>query len=152
MAVFDLDVSYSQIAVFNGNLDNPLNDWTDQHVAQGFSWRPESVSFKTLVEVGLVSVEARISKSLPTPSGTRAITVPFTCSEAGKVEIASIADGRDTSIPPGSYQLLFETGMSDETSWCRLTFIPNGSMVPQILIPDQEVAYSDSLLMDAESA
>ena len=49
MEKFIIDVSYSQIAVFNSELENPFNDWTDQHVLQGFSWREESGSFKTLV-------------------------------------------------------------------------------------------------------
>ncbi|WP_145289033.1 competence protein ComJ [Pirellulimonas nuda] len=153
MASFTVSVSYSQIAAFNGELENPFNDWTDQHVAQGFSWRPESVSFKTMFEAGPISVEVQMADDLPTPSGTRAIAVPFTCPEAGKVEIASIADGRETNIPPGSYQLLFETGLRDNTNWCRFTFIPNGSMIPQILIPDQGVKKSDHpLVMDAKPA
>ena len=152
MVVFCINISYSQIAVFNSLLANPFNDWKNQHVTQGFSWRPESVSFKTLIDSGPISVEVRTAETLPSPTGTRAITVPFVCSDGGTVEISSITGGQKTDIQPGSYQLLFETGLRDETDWCRFTFIPNGSMTPAILIPDQEVMQPDTFHMEAEPA
>lgn len=43
-----LEVDYNQVAVFSSGLANPFNDWEERHVGQGFSWRPESVSFRTL--------------------------------------------------------------------------------------------------------
>lgn len=35
---FILDVSYSQIAVFDGSLKQPFSFWTEKHVNQGFAW------------------------------------------------------------------------------------------------------------------
>lgn len=55
-----VDVSYSQLGVFVAGPLKPFNDWTDKHVAQGFAWRPESVSFRTLVEAGSHSVEISV--------------------------------------------------------------------------------------------
>jgi Competence protein J (ComJ) len=52
-----LIISHSQIAVFDPSLERPFNSWTDAHVAQGFSWRPGSVSFSTLCEWGRYDVE-----------------------------------------------------------------------------------------------
>jgi len=152
MTSFSVDVSYSQIAVFNRDLENPFNDWSDEHVAQGFSWRDESVSFKTLIDAGPAVVEVVLAEGMPTRTGIRAISVPFTCSEGGQVEIASIADGRLTEIAIGNYQLLFETGFAGNQNWCRFTFLPGGSMVPVILISDDEITRTADLVMRAVPA
>ncbi|MEQ8853633.1 MULTISPECIES: competence protein ComJ [Gimesia] len=152
MEKFIVDVSYSQIAVFNSGLENPFNDWADQHVLQGFSWREESVSFKTLIEAGPMVVEVRKSESMPTPNGLRVITVPFKCPHGNKVEISSIADGQVVSIEGGNYQLIFETDISDDQCWSRFTFIPNGSKLPEILIADTEIDPTTELIMHAEEA
>ena len=152
MVKFDLNLSYSQIGVFDVELTHPFNDWTDQHVAQGFSWREGSVSFRTLVENGVASVEVIVAEELPNPSGIRAITVPFTSPALGKVGIASIADGRTVSLAAGTYQLLFETGSNHGRNWCRFTFILNGSLQPSILRFDSEVTPNDELSMVAGPA
>ena len=38
--VFDIEIAYGQIAIFAASLENPFNDWSAEHIAQGFSWRP----------------------------------------------------------------------------------------------------------------
>jgi hypothetical protein len=58
--MFAIEILYRQIAVFRSRLEHPFNDWTPRHVKQGFSWRPGSVSFATLVESGPHSVEVRV--------------------------------------------------------------------------------------------
>ena len=42
-------LSYGQLSVFASALKDPYNDWTDQHISQGFTWRPGSVSFSSMV-------------------------------------------------------------------------------------------------------
>ena len=42
---FPLYASYAQVAIFLSSLEQPFNNWTDRHVAQGFAWREGSVSF-----------------------------------------------------------------------------------------------------------
>ena len=152
MEKFIIDMSYSQIAVFNSELENPFNDWTDQHVLQGFSWREESVSFKTLIDAGPMTVEVRKSAELPILDGIRAITVPFYCPTGKKIEIASIAQGHVVGIEGGIYQLVFEAGYSDDECWSRFTFIPHGSQIPKILIADAEIDATNELIMHAEQA
>tara|TARA_R110002096_G_scaffold197458_1_gene380800 strand:- start:97 stop:555 length:459 start_codon:yes stop_codon:yes gene_type:complete len=152
MEKFIIDVSYSQIAVFNSELENPFNDWTDQHVLQGFSWREESVSFKTLIEAGPMSVEVRKSETLPIPDGIRAITVPFHIPVGKNLEIATITEGRVVGLAGGIYQLVFETGYSDDLCWSRFTFIPDGSQIPEILIADDEIDSTKKLIMHADRA
>jgi hypothetical protein len=56
---FNLNISYSQLAVFDASLDQPLNDWTPEHADQGFSWRPRSVSFRTKRILAAVPVRVR---------------------------------------------------------------------------------------------
>jgi len=152
MTAFSLQVAYSQVAVFNGDLSDPFNDWTAAQVAQGFSWRPGSVSFQTRIEAGPVAVDVKTATDAPPLSGIRVISVPFTVSKAGEVEVASIADGQVLTIPPGDYQLLFETGDGEPGHWCRLTFVPGGAMTPRIIRFDAEIVPPDRLIMDAEPA
>lgn len=152
MKVITLNVSYSQVSVFNGALENPFNDWTDRHVEQGFSWRPESVSLKTLIENGPATVEIQIVDSIVQPTGQRATSFPFTCPEGGWIEIASIADATIADIPVGSYQVVFETGFRRNEYWCRFSFLRNGGDHAEILKWDAGSAPDGPLLMDAKPA
>lgn len=53
---FELSYTHAHIAVFEAGLSNPFNDSTPEHDAQGFSWRPGSVSFGTLDDCGQIFV------------------------------------------------------------------------------------------------
>lgn len=148
-------VSYSQIAVFASNLDNPFNDWHDQHVAQGFSWREKSVSFRTLNEFGPCSIEISLSDSHPTSDEViRAIRVPFFVPEDGQIEIGSIGDSAPLSITPGTYSLLFQIlGVgSDGTEKIRLTFARNEPLDFAIVRADDQIQDHGPLCLTAKSA
>lgn len=148
---FRLSVLYSTLAVFDPELDRPFNDWTDVHVAQGFSWRPGSVSFATLEDGGPHQVEVRQADGIELKTETkRAILVPFSVGPVGLVEIASIPDGRVIAITPGSYGLIYEVGYAGSTPWCRLTFISGGETEAAILRADEQLAPMYPLLMEAE--
>lgn len=107
---FPIMVSYSQVAVFNRSLERPFNEWTDRHVAQGFSWRPGSVGFRTIMEGGrhLVMVKVEANEVHLAPEMIRAIDVPFEVPSDGAVEIGSISDSVSFELPPRIYQLRFE--------------------------------------------
>lgn len=107
MSVRALAISYNQVAVFLSTLKEPFNNWTDLHVKQGFAWRPGSVSFATLEEVGLVNVEV-VRQPVDTQSSDaeRIIVVPFEVDDSGRVEIASIADSEPISLPHSSWRLI----------------------------------------------
>lgn len=153
MPTFAVDVSYSQIAVFDGGLQSPFNDWSDQHVLQGFSWRVGSSSFKTLIESGPMTVEVvMLDRAALTDRSTRAISVPFPCEENSSIEIATIAESHPIDLDPGQYQLVFETGEITDVCWCRFAFIRDGDMEPQILIKDPELDPAYPLLMNADPA
>ena len=108
--IIDLEVSFRQLAVFPDALSDPFNRWTDEHVGQGFSWRPGSVSFATLVENGLHHVTVKVLEGPPALStaAIRAVEVPFDVPDSGRVEIASISASSSVVLPPGRYQLRCE--------------------------------------------
>ncbi len=150
---FNVFISYSQIAVFPGQLEQPFNDWTREHVKQGFAWRPESVSFATLTESG----NAQISWDLKSefrlrPDTVRAIQVPFFVPD-GSIEIASISDGQEIPFERGQYLLVFETGLNDDgTMWCCFSFVKSPSATAAILKLDKDIVPPSPLLMEATPA
>jgi hypothetical protein len=148
-----MTVSYSQIAVFDGRLDQPFNDWSDTHVRQGFSWRPNSVSFRTIIDGGKaeVSVEEK-TKLVVSSKCVRAITVPFVVVSDGQYEIATITESHPISLDPGNYQLVFETGNREGVNWIRLSFVKDGDQAPSILVTDAELKPQVPLLMTAKPA
>ena len=154
VAPFELEVLYSQIAVFHAGLESPFNDWTQMHVDQGFSWRPESVSFRTLNESG----KARIYVMKPNhwalrSDSVRAIQVPFTVPESNLVEIASIIESKIVEIASGSYELLFETGLEEiGRMWCQFSFVRNKNPTARILKADEQLKVPEHLLLGAEFA
>ena len=151
---FDLDVSYSQVTVFHAGLDEPFNDWTDDHVNQGFAWRRESVSFKTLIEAGQHRVELVISDEFqPVGSGVvRAILVPFTVPKKARIEIASISDGTEHKVPAGSYSLRYEAFMLDKTPHVRFSFLPKSKLDFVVEVADAELSPPKKLLLTAKPA
>jgi hypothetical protein len=152
MTSFDIAITYSQISIFNSNLENPFNDWEDEQVAQGFSWREQSVSFKTLTSDEVVRVELNVVEQFrPSEKSLRTISVPFTCNQNGAIEISSITDSQPISLEPGEYQLVFEAGL-EPSHWCRISLIANGDLDPKILVADSEITPSNQLVMGARSA
>jgi hypothetical protein len=152
MISFDIPITYSQIAVFNSNLENPFNDWSDDQVSQGFSWREGSVSFKTLINDAIVRVEFDVvGKFVPSVGSLRTISVPFKCNQSGEIEIATITDAQPLSVKSGVYQLVFECG-SEPDDWCRISLVVDGDLEPKILVADADLAPSYPLIMEAHSA
>lgn len=152
--IFRLFVTYSQIAVFNSDLEVQTNDWKDVHVAQGFAWRPGSVSFGTLVDSYPLYVEVQQATGVELrPETVRAIVVPFFVSPAGHVGLSDMGNDVSTAIPPGPYALVFETGYVsndiEDGTWVRLSFIPQSNVEPAILRVDEGLNPPDILDMHA---
>lgn len=152
---FKIFVSYSQVAVFDPTMDLPFNDWAEPHIAQGFAWRPASVSFGTLLGGGDMEVEFCHSKSLTVaPEAVRAIRVPFTIMDSGKVQITSISgDGPTLEVTPGQYDLLFETFLlPDGEMASRFTLAPASGRPAAVLRQDPELHPPQPLIMEASPA
>lgn len=153
---FQLELAWSQISVFDANLADPFNDWTEKHLRQGFSWRSGSVSFKLPVRAGRIGVHVGLVDGFSVdPSATVAIVVPF-ITWAGVIEISSITESELIEVDTGNYSLLFQSGVhADGTGWVTLSFMPAGRQVvePVILRNEDELYHAgDALLMEAEPA
>src|ERR1041384_2036552 len=148
MINFSLYISNSQLCIFDSSVQTPFNDWTEEHVKQGFSWRPGAVSFGTLEESGPIEVTVEIKEQINLRASTvRAIQVPFTVTENGGVEVATITDSKQLKINPGEYSLVFEVGLEeDHNMWCCFTFLTNPSKEAKILIADDELSPPERLL------
>jgi len=147
-------VTYSQIAIFNSDLDIPFNDWSDVQVKQGFSWREEAVSFRTLIDGAYTQVEVdSVMEFIPSPNSVRSISVPFLCNQSDGIEVATITSSMNIYFRPGRYQLVFETGLiTDSESWCRFSLIMNRNMDPVILKLHNALSPEYPLLMGAAPA
>jgi len=152
---FELTISYAQIAIFHAGLENPFNDWNETRVDQGFSWRPESVSFATLEESGKTRIYVKTARrEFALRSDTvRAIEVPFTVPGSNLVEVAGITESKVIEINSGSYALMFETGFDDaQLMWCAFTFQKSNRPIAKILRADPELNPPKDLLLSAIAA
>jgi hypothetical protein len=154
--ILEVELCHGQLAVFAGLLEKPFNDWTTKHVAQGFAWRPDSVSFRSLVESGRHSVEVRLESEVSAlhAETVRAIDVPFDMTESGAIEIGSISETVPLSLPAAKYLLRCEflAGGSEPTHRVRLTFANGEAARFAVVRADAELSGHDELLTDAEPA
>ena len=145
-------ISYGQLCVFDPALDAPYNDWGEGHVAQGFSWRPGSVSFATVDNVASAVVHVICSSAPPITNGAAgAIRVPLDVSTRGLVEIGSIASGVEVSLPAGSYALYFLEPQTVEDPF-RLVFVPMDDVCAAVLQEGEHARKQDRYLMTAKPA
>lgn len=153
---FPILVSYSQVTVFDHSLERPFNQWTDKHVAQGFSWRPGSAAFRTIAEGGrhLVTVAVDIAEDEQPHSAVRIIDVPFEVPADGAVEIGSISDSSLLEIPSGLYRLRFECWepVSGQAARIRLLFTRNANPAFHIVRADPGLSPEEELLLTASVA
>jgi competence protein J (ComJ) len=166
IASFIVSIVQNTLAVYIFDLENPFNSWSKRATAQGFSWRPESVSF-LLPEDGEVPVEVHIEREvLLRPDAVRCILVPFNVPPDGRVEISGIYEkaNRFVEVPEGTYSLVFQVGSREANhdadnkpegtalNWCVLTFVPSESTQPAILRRDSELNPSEPLVLDGKPA
>jgi hypothetical protein len=153
---FSVLVLYSQVTVFDPSLERPFNDWTDKHVAQGFSWRPRSAAFRTIAEDGphLVAVLVDSAQSDQPTGADRIIDVPFEVRADGRVEIGSISASSVLEIPRGSYALRFECyePVSSQPARIRFLFIKDPNPTFRIVRADPELSPDGELLLSTSAA
>lgn len=148
---FEIDVTYGQLAVFQAGLVNPFNDWTDDHVNQGFTWRDGSVSFGALSGDGYSQVHVKTTDIVAIDDAVRAIIVPFEV-KLGGVEVGSISETVVIEIPAGHYGLLFTARVIDGVDCYGLSFIQNYETTGRILVTDAGINPTGELLMRANVA
>lgn len=146
-------MAYGQLSIFASSLQQPFNDWTERHVAQGFAWRPGSVSFRSMVESGQHSVEIGIVEHVGDldPEAVRAVEVPFDVPTDGFVEVGSVAETVPVSLPAGPYLLrcefLHPAGADGER--VRLTFGSKDLRHFVVVRADAELSADGELLTTA---
>jgi hypothetical protein len=149
-----LEIDYNQVAVFSSGLANPFNDWEERHVGQGFAWRPESVSFRTL-ESGPHVIDVVITEHVGplSPGVIRAVEVPFEVPHHGRIEIASISESAELRLSPGKHLLRSEMyGCPDGVAFARLVFARSEIPRFSILVADNEISRDGPLLKEAKPA
>jgi Competence protein J (ComJ) len=153
---FPILVSYSQVTVFDHSLERPFNQWTDKHVAQGFSWRPGSAAFRTIAEGGphLVTVVVDVAEDEQPLSAVRIVDVPFEVPADGTIEIGSVSDCSLIDIPSGTYTLRFECyePVSGQAARIRFVFARNASPIFHIVRADPGLSPEEELLLSASAA
>jgi hypothetical protein len=128
-----ISISYSQLCVFDAKLPEPYNEWLPQHNAQGFSWRPGSVSFATAVDRDVCEVLVELRPTMPEIDDAQCvIAVPFDVPPDGEIEVGSIMNGTPLTIPSGSYRLYF-LDYGEEAKRLRLVFAPGSDGAPEVI-------------------
>jgi hypothetical protein len=154
--VYNFGIFYHQLIVLDESTAPVPNDWREQHVAQGFTWRLGTVFFATLGDLGDLRVEVRVAEDLDVlPDAVCAIVVPFAVWPPGRVGLSDTVDDVTTRVPPGDYALLCEIGyLSEEegeaAEWCHLTFAPRRDVQPEMLRADELLSPEYPLLMEAD--
>lgn len=149
-----IPVLYSQVAVFNNGIENPFNDWDEQHVRQGFAWRMGSVSFAMPNSVFEIDIDVRRLRRAALSNITqRAIVVPFRIAGGCGVEVGGIAETFEVDIPDGDYCLLFELSYKNEYGLASVTFtFLDQCEAPRILKNDGTLSATGVFLMQASPA
>jgi hypothetical protein len=155
-ASFSLFISYAQVAVFDNALEHPFNIWTERHTRQGFSWRPGSVSFATLLDVGQhpVEIDIAINDVAMSRDAIRVVQTPFDVPQSGLIEVASISESVPLDLDPGRYLLRFEYFLQagGVQPKIRFVFIRNANASFEIVRADPQLTAGDDLLLSAEPA
>jgi hypothetical protein len=158
---FTVDVAQKILAILVSG--QRLNDWSPKAYAQGFSWRPQSVSFLTFDD-GNVLTEVHLEQKISLKKNAiRAIVVPFQVSNKGAVEVFGIFQrkGETVAIRKGKYALVFQLGYTGNLThpapdinvkemWCRLGFILSDDASARILKQDDDLNPPNELVMDGK--
>src|SRR5262245_10109788 len=107
MTNYNVTILYSQISICSAS-EPDFPTWTDEHVAQGFAWRPGHVSFGVPDHDGSCLVQVVKTVGLPQDShnALRIIKVPLDVGTSGTL-LATVLDSADLEIGLGKYQLYF---------------------------------------------
>lgn len=151
---FTIPVLYSQLAFFSADLETPYNDWTDMHVAQGFAWRPKSVSFAIPDEFTELDIDLREVDQLPLGfAANRVIRVPLVVEGNRGAEFGNVIETVPVKLADGHYSILFQLYLTEKGSGVRAEIsICPGDCTAAVLMADEKLDVPQTLLMDAQAA
>lgn len=153
----DIGISHSIIAVFRASLDQPFNAWTTANEKQGFSWRPGSVTFATINDGVVYSVEYNVKAKFDKikSESIRVIDVPFEATVDCQVLIGSIFPEITLELTANMYALRIElspSGSPDYDGEARLTFAWDEKAKFDIVVADDQLDLSEGLVTTSKPA
>ena len=147
---FELEISYCQFAFFGSGVRLPFNDWTPKHIVQGFSWQEHSACFKTIEDNSIHSFRVWLSKKVPNPNANcaRALLVPSPAISQLLVEVASIGDGYEFTIPSKPKGMLVEIFPNEKANrpHIEICLVEEMTRRFEVLKSDQELSPEHPLL------
>lgn len=105
---FPLEIAYGQITVFRHGLSRPGLLWDDDHVAQGFAWDNDTVSFGVTDHDGRCWVDIATTDQVDIfQDAISALSVPFDA-KTDRIDIGTVGAAQIFTLTPGSYSLIFQ--------------------------------------------
>lgn len=147
-----INVSYGQLCVFDPTLDKPFNDWTEEHIRQGFAYRPGSVSFATEQDGEVVVAIRRADRPPSFQKANVAIVVPFDVGEHGRVEVGSISSGMNFEVGAGRFALYFVDRNGAASPNLELVFVAGADAAPAVLKEGPTASRVGKYVLDARPA
>ena len=119
-----MDVSYSQIAIFDAALDEPFNDWDGEAVSKGMSEGEQSVSFGMPAD-GTAEVTYDVGpQGMPTDRSFDTILSSTIEVNGGKgVEIATITQSHLIDVANGRYRVIFGVRLDGDEMKCHFSIV-----------------------------
>ena len=158
MIEFPLTVLYTQIQAYRAGMPRAGSLWTDDHVAQGFAWRPETVAFGVPDHDGPCLLQAgAVAHHQLDPEVLWAVAVPFEVT-TGRVSVGTVLSTVDIELPAGRHRLIFEArpgvarGDANYAFLLRLSFMPDAAADFAILRRGDELTTDTVLRKDADPA
>lgn len=123
IAEFAVTVVYTQIVVFDPSVPQTELEWSEDHVAQGFTWMPGNVAFGAPDHDGSCLLQVDAPEEIQVdPQALWAVRVPFSVAST-PLSIGSIFNPRSVSIPEGKYNLVFEVLPGSAKSGVEYAFV-----------------------------
>ncbi|MBS1792803.1 MAG: hypothetical protein JSS81_03055 [Acidobacteria bacterium] len=150
---FELYFAYNQFMIFDTSVKLPGNDWTDEHIRQGFARRPSSINFSTLIDFGTANVIVYKGSYILDNSDERVIAVPFLC-VSGKVRIEGPEEisPRIVKIEQGNYKLTVAQTVNRATEIIKVYFNKLDTPLErsEIIVSDEELSTVTQIVETAE--
>ena len=150
---FPLDILYAEITIYEHGAENPALLWEEEHVAQGFAWDANTVSFGVPDADAAFLIDIDIAdECICDAEAAWAIAVPFQTT-SDSVHIGTLEHDELFELNPGSYTLLFEALPSDQYEYLlRIRFILDDQPEFKILKKGGQVQADQILRKDAQRA
>lgn len=117
LATFLMTVFYTQVMVSVPGAPAQALLWTDEHVAQGFAWSPETVGFGLPDADWEIKVVVRRSDAFePSARTLWAVQTPLDVPASPIIISTPTGSEHEVDVPIGRYNLVFEVQKPDDSA------------------------------------